>query len=74
MNLLKKISTTAFLLFLIMASTNSVKATEECFEGLSRSVFKFNMAFDDIVLEPIAKGYNKLPDSIKSELVISHQI
>ena len=66
MNLLKKISTTAFLLFLIMASTNSVKATEECFEGLSRSVFKFNMAFDDIVLEPIAKGYNKLPDSIKS--------
>ena len=43
-----------------------LKATEECFEGLSRSVFKFNMAFDDILIEPIAKGYNKLPNPIKS--------
>ncbi len=24
------------------------------------------MAFDDVLLEPIAKGYNKLPDAIKS--------
>ena len=24
------------------------------------------MAFDDIILEPIAKGYNKLPDPIKT--------
>ena len=43
-----------------------LKATEECFEGFSRSVFKFNMAFDDILIEPIAKGYNKLPNPIKS--------
>ena len=42
------------------------KAAEECFEGVSRSVFKFNMAFDDVVLEPIAKGYNKLPAPIKN--------
>ena len=28
--------------------------------------FKFNMAFDDAVLQPIAKGYNKLPDPIKT--------
>tara|TARA_B100000963_G_scaffold325832_1_gene312367 strand:+ start:1001 stop:1738 length:738 start_codon:yes stop_codon:yes gene_type:complete len=41
------------------------KATEECFEGVSRAVFKFNMAFDDIILEPIAKGYNKLPAPVK---------
>ena len=33
--------------------------------GLSRSIFKFNMAFDNAILEPIAKGYNKLPDPIK---------
>ena len=46
--------------------SGSLKATEECFEGLSRSVFKFNMAFDDILIEPIAKGYNKLPNPIKS--------
>ena len=35
------------------------KAAEECFEGVSRSVFKFNLVFDDIILEPVAKGYNK---------------
>jgi len=42
------------------------KATEECFEGVSRTVFKFNMVFDDIILEPIAKGYNKLPSPVKT--------
>ena len=42
------------------------KAANECFEGISRSIFKFNMAFDDVVLEPIAKGYNKLPSQIKT--------
>jgi len=51
---------------LLAASSQPTKATEECFEGFSRSIFKFNMAFDDIVLEPIAKGYNKLPKPIKN--------
>ena len=45
---------------------SSAKATEECFENTSRAVLNFNMAFDDAVLEPIAKGYNKLPDPIKT--------
>ena len=45
---------------------SSAKATEECFENTSRAVFNFNMAFDDAILEPIAKGYNKLPDPIKT--------
>ena len=44
----------------------TAKAADECFEGLSRSVFKFNLAFDDYFLEPIAKGYNKLPSPIKT--------
>ena len=44
---------------------SGLKAADECFEGLSRSIFKFNMAFDNAILEPIAKGYNKLPDPIK---------
>ena len=44
----------------------SVKATEECFESVSRAVFKFNMVLDDIVLEPLAKGYNKLPSPVKT--------
>ena len=54
-----------FSVFLLLASTQ-VKATEECFEGVSRSIFKFNMAFDNAILEPIAKGFNKLPKPIKN--------
>ena len=41
-------------------------STEECFEGTSRAIFKFNMALDDIILEPLAKGYNKLPTPIRT--------
>ena len=31
-----------------------------------RSIFKFNQGFDNVILEPIAKGYNKLPTPIKN--------
>ena len=40
-------------------------ATEECFEKTSRAIFKFNMVIDNAVIEPIAKGYNKLPEPVK---------
>ena len=53
--------------------TFQAKATEECFEGLSRSIFKFNLAFDNAILEPVAKGYNKLPEPLKGT-TISPQI
>jgi len=43
-----------------------IKASDECFEGTSRAIFKFNMGFDNAILEPIAKGYNKLPEPIKN--------
>jgi phospholipid-binding lipoprotein MlaA len=51
--------------FTFLISANA-KAVEECFEGTSRAIFKFNMAFDNAVIEPIAKGYNKLPEPIKN--------
>ena len=59
-----KIILSAFLLITVM--TAQANATDECFEGVSRSVFKFNMAIDDIIIEPVAKGYNKLPEPIKN--------
>ena len=62
----KKLIRVLCLSLTLSLATTSAKATEECFEGFSRSVFKFNMAFDDILVEPIAKGYNKLPNPIKS--------
>ena len=55
-----------FLTVSIAIISSNANATEECFEKVSRSVFKFNMIFDDIILEPIAKGYNKLPKPIKT--------
>ena len=62
----KKIIALVLLIFFFNANPVKLKATEECFEGFSRSVFKFNLAFDNAIMEPIAKGYDKLPQPIKN--------
>ena len=36
------------------------------FEGINRAVFGFNNVADRVVLEPVAKGYKKLPSPIQS--------
>ena len=36
------------------------------FEPINRTIFSFNNAADRIILEPIAKGYKKLPSPIQS--------
>ena len=59
-----KIIALFFITMLLITSTS--RASEECFEKTSRAIFKFNMGFDDAILEPIAKGYNKLPEPIKN--------
>ena len=56
---------TLFFTTMLMITTES-KASEECFEKTSRAIFKFNMGFDNAILKPIAKGYNKLPEPIKN--------
>ena len=66
MQILKKLKILPLILVLLTFSTVKTSATEECFEGVSRSIFKFNMAFDDIILQPMAKGYNKLPNALKN--------
>ena len=63
---LKKVIPITLSALLFLGSISNANATDECFEGVSRSVFKFNMAFDNVILEPIAKGYNKLPSPIKN--------
>ena len=35
------------------------------FEAANRKVFAFNMKVDDVLLEPAAKGYRKLPDGVQ---------
>ena len=53
-----------FIILAILIAPHA-KSADECFEGVSRTMFKFNMALDDAVLEPLAKGYNKLPSQIR---------
>ena len=68
---MKKLKLTNFflpILIVVLAILISpqAKSADECFEGFSRAMFKFNMALDDAILEPVAKGYNMLPSPIRS--------
>ena len=66
MNLKKYTKIVLPIILILSFNISTVKASDECFEGVSRSIFKFNLAFDDYVLEPIAKGYSKLPSPIRT--------
>jgi len=66
MKLFKNFKLSIVVLTLTIFITSNAKSTEECFEGTSRAIFKFNMAVDDIILEPLAKGYNKLPSPVRT--------
>ncbi len=45
---------------------NSAQNTaDECFEGFSRAMFKFNHTLDRALFEPVAKGYRSLPTGIR---------
>ena len=66
MKYFKNIKIILSVFFLVALLAPKTEASEECFEGVSRSIFKFNMTFDKAVLEPLAKGYNKLPEPIKN--------
>ena len=65
MQFIKNIKIIFPIIAVVLFSSSNSKSADECFENTSRAIFKFNMAFDDIILEPIAKGYNKLPSPIK---------
>ena len=58
--------TVLMILTFMLLQTNVLKASNECFEGVSRSIFNFNMGFDKVILKPVAKAYNKLPEPIKN--------
>ena len=66
MQITKNLKLVVIILSIYLVSIPNAKSAEECFEGTSRAIFKFNMVLDDIILEPIAKGYNKLPSPIRT--------
>jgi|TARA_B110000495_G_C22984570_1_gene579156 phospholipid-binding lipoprotein MlaA len=62
---LKKIITIILASTLLLSTNLKAETEKECFEGVSRSIFKFNQGFDKAILKPVASAYNKLPDPIK---------
>ena len=65
MQYLKKLKIIPAVLIIFFVSLQNANSTEECFESTSRAIFKFNMTLDNIILEPLAKGYNKLPSPLR---------
>ena len=51
--------------FLLLSSNLRAEPEKECFEKVSRGIFKFNQGFDKAVLRPLAAGFNKLPEPVK---------
>ena len=45
--------------------SKSKDTAKECFEGVSRAMFKFNHALDKVIFKPVAKGYRALPSPIR---------
>ena len=50
----------------ISLSKNGNGNTKDCFEGINRAVFAFNKGLDNIILDPLAKGYRYLPSPIRT--------
>jgi phospholipid-binding lipoprotein MlaA len=50
----------------LLSSNLSAKTEKECFEKVSRGIFKFNKGFDKAILRPLAASFNRLPDPIKN--------
>ena len=64
MHKLIKVQLTLFITAFLISS--NAYTAEDCFEKTSRAIFKFNLAFDEVFLEPVAKGYNKLPSVVRT--------
>ena len=46
-------------------ASNDKDTANECFEGFSRAMFKFNHALDGAIFEPVSKGYRALPAAFR---------
>mgnify|MGYP001169406779 CR=1 FL=1 len=54
------------LLFLTFSQKSGAEEVKDCFEGLNRATFAFNKGLDKVIVEPLAKGYRKLPIPIRT--------
>ena len=75
---MKKLLEIILLVFLLSANANAGSdgqddlsknkngEVKDCFESINRGIFAFNRGLDQIVIEPIAKGYRYLPSPIRT--------
>ena len=42
------------------------KVVKDCFEGLNRATFSLNQGLDKVIFKPAAKGYRKLPSTVRT--------
>ena len=68
-----------------LKGSSSDTTANECFEGFSRAMFKFNHGLDKVLFKPVAKGYRALPvpirkgtgnvvDNLRSLLTLSNNL
>ena len=64
---MKKTLSILLVSFLIIGNFSKSNAEEvkDCFEGLNRATFAFNQGLDKAIVEPVSKGYRKLPMPIR---------
>ena len=46
--------------------SNNQAEVKDCFESINRGIFAFNQGLDKAVFKPLAKGYRKLPQPVRS--------
>ena len=49
-----------------MSSNPSFREVDDCFEKINRGIFSFNQGLDKVIFKPLATGYRKLPQPIRS--------
>ena len=47
-------------------SKEQPKPVKDCFETVNRGIFAFNQALDNVIFEPVAKGYRYIPSPIRT--------
>ena len=47
-------------------SKNKNGEVKDCFESINRGIFAFNQTLDQVIIEPLAKGYRYLPSPIRN--------
>ena len=43
-----------------------MEPVKDCFENLNRATFSFNQGLDNLIFEPVAKGYRSLPPPVRT--------